>query len=54
MTDTGYIDSETSLAFGSFPVKELARFMQLNSQKGENARIREFRKWVQSLSTNLP
>ncbi|MEO1760831.1 MAG: Uma2 family endonuclease [Cyanobacteria bacterium J06629_18] len=54
LTDTGYIDSETSLAFGSFPVKELARFMQLNSQKGENARIREFRKWVQSLSTNLP
>lgn len=52
LTDTGYIESETSLAFGSFPVKELARFMQLDSQKGENARIREFRKWVQ-IQTNL-
>lgn len=49
LTDAGYVESETSLAFGSFPVKELARFIQLDSQKGENARIREFRKWVQSL-----
>ncbi len=54
LTDTGYVESETSLAFGSFPVKELARFMQLNSQKGENARIREFRHWVQSLRTSFP
>lgn len=48
LTDTGYVESETSLAFAAFPVKELARFMQLDSQKGENARIREFREWVRS------
>ncbi|NJK68505.1 MAG: Uma2 family endonuclease [Microcoleus sp. SU_5_3] len=48
LTDTGYVESETSLVFGSFPVKELARFMQLDSDKGENARIREFREWVRS------
>jgi len=48
LTDTGYVDSEISLAFGSFPVKELARFIQLDSQKGENARMREFREWVRS------
>ncbi len=47
-TDTGYIESETSLAFGSFAVKELAQFMQLDSQKGENARMREFREWVRT------
>jgi len=29
LTDTGYVDSETSLAFGSFPVKELARFIHI-------------------------
>ncbi len=46
LTDTGYVESESSLAFGSFPVKELARFMQLDPQKGENARLREFRHWV--------
>lgn len=49
LTDTGYIESETSLAFSSFPVQELVRFMQLDSHKGENARIREFRNWLQSL-----
>lgn len=48
LTDAGYIESETSLAFGSFPVKELAQFIQLDSQKGENARMREFRAWVRS------
>jgi len=48
LTDTGYVDSEASLAFGSFPVKEIARFIQLDSQKGENARMREFREWVRS------
>lgn len=48
LTETGYVDSETSLAFGSFPVKELARFIQLDSQTGENARMREFREWVRS------
>jgi Uma2 family endonuclease len=50
LTDAGYGSSETSLAFGSFPVKELARFMQLDSQIGENARLREFRKWVRTRS----
>lgn len=50
LTDAGYIESETSLAFGSFPVKELAQFIQLDSQKGENARMREFRAWVRSHS----
>ncbi|MEG4320111.1 MULTISPECIES: Uma2 family endonuclease [unclassified Microcoleus] len=55
LTDTGYVESETSLAFGSFPVKELAGFMQLDSDKGENARIREFREWVRShLQNQLP
>ncbi|MFH7028760.1 MAG: Uma2 family endonuclease [Heteroscytonema crispum UTEX LB 1556] len=51
LSDTCYVESETSLAFGSFPVKELTRFMQLDSQKGENARMREFREWVRA---NLP
>jgi Uma2 family endonuclease len=46
LTDAGYIESEASLAFGSFPVKELAQFMQPDPQKGENARLREFREWV--------
>lgn len=50
LTDTGYIESENSLAFSSFSVKELARFIQLDSQKGENARVREFREWVRSKS----
>ncbi|MEG4858174.1 Uma2 family endonuclease [Microcoleus sp. K1-B6] len=48
LNDAGYVESETSLAFGSFPVKELAQFMHLDSEKGENARIREFREWVRS------
>ncbi|MEG4242860.1 MULTISPECIES: Uma2 family endonuclease [unclassified Microcoleus] len=48
LNDTGYVESETSLAFASFPVKELAQFMHLDSEKGENARIREFREWVRS------
>jgi Uma2 family endonuclease len=48
LNDTSYVGSETSLAFGSFPVKELAQFMHLDSEKGENARIREFREWVRS------
>ncbi len=46
LNDAGYVESETSLAFGSFPVKEIAQFMHLDSEKGENARIREFREWV--------
>jgi len=45
---SGYIESETSLAFGLFPVKELTQFIQLDSQKGENARMREFREWVRA------
>ncbi|WP_293352274.1 MULTISPECIES: Uma2 family endonuclease [unclassified Microcoleus] len=48
LNDTGYVESETSLAFASFPVKEIAQFMHLDSEKGENARIREFREWVRS------
>ena len=48
LTEVGYIESETSLAFGSFPVKELVQFIQLDSQKGENARMKEFRTWVRS------
>jgi len=55
LNDTGYVESETSLAFGSFPVKELAQFMHLDSEKGENARIREVREWVRShLQNQLP
>jgi len=46
LTDTGYIESETSLAFEAFPVKELARFILPDPLKGENARLREFREWV--------
>ncbi|NES80598.1 MAG: Uma2 family endonuclease [Moorea sp. SIO2B7] len=45
-SDEGYKKSETSLAFGTFPVKELAKFIKLDSQKGENERMREFRQWV--------
>ncbi len=48
LTNTGYVESENSLAFPSFLVKELVRFMHLDSQKGENARMREFREWVRS------
>ncbi|MEG4441941.1 Uma2 family endonuclease [Microcoleus sp. AT9_B5] len=48
LNDTSYVESETSLAFASFPVKEIAQFMHLDSEKGENARIREFREWVRS------
>ncbi|NES19216.1 MAG: Uma2 family endonuclease [Symploca sp. SIO3E6] len=48
LTDTGYVESQISMAFGSFPIKELARFMQLDPHKGENARLREFRAWVRS------
>lgn len=48
LNDTSYVECETSLAFASFPVKELAQFMHLDSEKGENARIREFREWVRS------
>lgn len=52
LSDTGYVESEISLAFGSFPIKELARFMQLDPQKGENARLREFREWVRQQLRN--
>ena len=46
LTNAVYVESETSLAFESFPAQELARFIQLDSQLGENARLREFREWV--------
>ena len=46
LTDVVYVESDTSLAFESFPAPELARFMQLDSHIGENARLREFRQWV--------
>lgn len=36
------------MAFDLFTVKELPRFMQLDHEKGENARLREFRGWVHS------
>ena len=52
LSDTGYVESEISLAFGSFPIKELARFMQLGPQKGENARLRELRQWVRQQLRN--
>jgi len=48
LIDGVYKESETSWAFGSFPVKKLTEFMQLDSEKGENARMREFREWVRS------
>lgn len=54
LNDTGYVESETSLAFASFPVKEIAQFMHLDSEKGENARIREFREWVRSHLQHIP
>ena len=46
LSDTGYVERGTSLSFDSFLVKELAGFMQPDAQKGENARLREFREWV--------
>ena len=52
LTDAGYVESETSLAFGSFPVQELTRFIQLDTEKGENARMRDFREWVRSRRGN--
>lgn len=54
LNDTSYVESETSLAFGSFPVKELAQFMHLDSEKGENARLREFREWARSHLQHIP
>ncbi|MDJ0732523.1 MAG: Uma2 family endonuclease [Nostocaceae cyanobacterium] len=53
LTDKGYVESENSFAFGSFPVKEITKFIQLNSQKGENARMREFREWVRAQLSNI-
>ncbi len=47
LNDESYQESEESLAFPSFPVKELAQFVKLDEQKGENERMREFRRWVQ-------
>jgi Uma2 family endonuclease len=47
LNDENYQQSEESLAFPSFPVKELAQFVKLDQQKGENERMKEFRKWVQ-------
>jgi Uma2 family endonuclease len=41
-----YQESETSLAFPFFPVKELANFIKIDDQKGENAKMKEFRQWV--------
>jgi Uma2 family endonuclease len=46
LTEEGYRESEESLAFPAFPVKEMVQFLKLDSQKGENARMREFREWV--------
>lgn len=46
LTPTGYQESQTSLAFKSFPVKQIVQFMQLSPHQGENARMKEFRKWV--------
>lgn len=47
LQNENYQKSEESLAFPSFPVQELAQFVKLDEQKGENERMREFRKWVQ-------
>ncbi|MDY6804240.1 MAG: Uma2 family endonuclease [Cyanobacteriota bacterium] len=51
LKEDGYVESETSLAFGSFPVKEITQFMKFDSDKGHNAKMREFRQWVRA---NLP
>jgi Uma2 family endonuclease len=51
LKEGGYVESENSLAFGSFPVKEIAQFMNFESDKGHNAKMREFREWVRA---NLP
>ena len=48
-----YFESETSLAFDSFPVKELIKFVKVDSQQGENAKMREFRGWVKSQITQF-
>ncbi|WP_206815266.1 Uma2 family endonuclease [Chroococcus sp. FPU101] len=52
LTATGYQESQTSLAFKSFPVKQIVQFMQLDLNKGENARMKEFRKWVREILSN--
>ena len=51
LKEGGYVESEKSLAFGSFPIKEIAQFMNFESDQGHNAKMREFRKWVRA---NLP
>lgn len=48
LKDGSYVESENSLAFGSFPVKEIAQFMNLESDRGHNAKMREFRQWVRA------
>ncbi|MGL5079877.1 MAG: hypothetical protein ACRC8A_00160 [Microcoleaceae cyanobacterium] len=39
--DEDYIESETSLAFGTFSVKDLTNFVQVDLQKGENERMKQ-------------
>ena len=43
-----YQEAEYSLAFPSFPVKEMTQFLLLDPQKGENARMQEFRHWIRT------
>jgi len=51
LKEGSYEESENSLAFGSFPVKDIGQFMNFESDKGHNAKMREFREWVRA---NLP
>ncbi|NEP43151.1 MAG: Uma2 family endonuclease, partial [Okeania sp. SIO2H7] len=40
LKDGSYEESETILAFSSFPVKEITRFLNFESDKGHNAKMR--------------
>jgi len=48
LENQAYRESDTSLAFATFPVKEIEPFVRFDPQQGENARMRSFRDWVRS------
>ncbi|HAC62093.1 MAG TPA: hypothetical protein DCF68_00800 [Cyanothece sp. UBA12306] len=52
LSDNEYQEAEFSLAFPSFPVKKMTQFILLDPQKGENARLKELRKWITTQKLN--
>lgn len=50
LEDGEYIESERSLAFPDFPIKEIPAFVKENLNVGRRAIRKLFRAWIQSLS----